>query len=373
MKKHAILAASAAHRWVNCTASYQMTKDLPDTVSVHAQRGSYLHELAYKLLTNECDKLTFADCNELEAYAVQSYVDYIRALDAEHYLLEVEVNFSHIVPEGFGTSDAIIINQDKMTIVDFKAGQGVPVFAKENEQLMLYALGAINTFRDETLLVNKIELVIHQAIINNVNSWTLTIDELNIYAQKFKTAALETLDLTQHRFTPSESVCKFCRAKGNCKAYADYATDMVVKGFDNLSLNPYRLSDDEIVNVLNKADAFLDWVEAVKHLAKDKLLRNEHLQGFYLAMGRKTRSWSDEKALEQYLRTKRVPLSLYKPRKLATVAQLEKLIKNMKNRNIDLNEFIAVSSGAPRIVKDCSNTKTYQDYVLDGFKNENVA
>ncbi|WP_440682095.1 DUF2800 domain-containing protein [Cysteiniphilum halobium] len=367
MKQHAPLSASAAHRWVNCTASYQMTKDLPDSTSIYAERGSALHDLAYSMLIDDPTKsnLTFAECAEDEAVAVKSYVDYVSDAEAEHYYLETKVDFSHIVPEGFGTADAILITPDKLTIVDLKTGKGVPVSATENEQLMLYALGALNTYRDQTLFVQIIECVVHQDIIGNVNSWSVSIDELQTYAQKFKTAAKEAFDLTQHNFNPSTSVCKFCAAKGSCKAYAQYATDMVVEGFQNLTLDPYTLTNDEIVQVLGKADAFQNWIEAVKEHAKDKLLNNEHLNGYSLAVGRKSRSWTDEKILEQFLKQKRIPLSIYKPRKLASVAQLE---KKLKHKKLDLNEFIAVSSGAPRIVKDSSNSEAHQNDVLKGFE-----
>ena len=38
------------------------------------------------------------------------------------------------------------------------------------------------------------------------------------------------------------------------------------------------------------------------------------------------------------------------------------------SKKIDLNEFIASSNGAPRIVKDSSNSEAYQNDVLKGFE-----
>ena len=49
------------------------------------------------------------------------------------------------VPEQFGTSDTVIIREAERLLIinDLKYGRGVQVWAEENEQLMLYALGEI--------------------------------------------------------------------------------------------------------------------------------------------------------------------------------------------------------------------------------------
>ena len=61
-------------------------------------------------------------------------------------LIEQRLDFSHIVPEGFGTGDVIILCDDYVEVIDLKYGKGVPVSAQDNPQARLYALGAINLF-----------------------------------------------------------------------------------------------------------------------------------------------------------------------------------------------------------------------------------
>ena len=78
------------------------------------------------------------------------------------------------VPNSFGTADCIILAGDTIKIIDLKYGMGVKVDAEENEQLMLYALGALETFGilgDFT----KAKLVIVQPRLNHISEWEVAI------------------------------------------------------------------------------------------------------------------------------------------------------------------------------------------------------
>ena len=44
---------------------------------------------------------------------------------------------------GFGTGDCVIVADGMLHIIDLQYGLGVLVHAKENSQLMCYALGAL--------------------------------------------------------------------------------------------------------------------------------------------------------------------------------------------------------------------------------------
>ena len=47
---HALLSPSAAHRWLNCTASPLLEKDVKDSGSTFAEEGSLAHAIAAKKL-----------------------------------------------------------------------------------------------------------------------------------------------------------------------------------------------------------------------------------------------------------------------------------------------------------------------------------
>ena len=81
----------------------------------------------------------------------EEYLDCIKqimlAYDTKPYVVaEKKVDFSQFVPKGFGTADCLIMTPDALHVVDFKYGKGVPVDAKDNPQLKLYALGALSEY-----------------------------------------------------------------------------------------------------------------------------------------------------------------------------------------------------------------------------------
>ena len=68
---------------------------------------------------------------------LEPYIDYVwaeyqeakKADKATVLMTEVRVDFSEYVPEGFGTSDVVIIGNDRIVVIDLKYGKGVPVSA----------------------------------------------------------------------------------------------------------------------------------------------------------------------------------------------------------------------------------------------------
>lgn len=58
--------------------------------------------------------------------------------------VEEQLDFSDIVPEGFGTGDMSSLGKDEqgrglLHICDYKNGKGVFIYVHENSQMMLYA------------------------------------------------------------------------------------------------------------------------------------------------------------------------------------------------------------------------------------------
>ena len=150
--KHAKLSASGAHRWIGCAGSVKAEADQPRGSSRFAMEGSSAHELA-ELCLNEGVKPFDMEGKALEGYAdfpvdnemagaIQQYIDYVNAINADFMMTEERVDFSEWVPEGFGTSDIIAIKGDTLHVVDLKYGKGVKVYAEDNPQGLLYALGA---------------------------------------------------------------------------------------------------------------------------------------------------------------------------------------------------------------------------------------
>ena len=76
------------------------------------------------------------------------YAEYIRGIvlsyaQKPYIAVEVKLDLSVYIPEGFGTADCIIISGNELHIVDLKYGKSVAVSAEDNPQLKLYELGEV--------------------------------------------------------------------------------------------------------------------------------------------------------------------------------------------------------------------------------------
>ena len=156
--QHALLSASGAHRWLNCTPSAVLESGEPGSTSEAAEQGTAAHALAEHKLRKALKQRskrpvsTWHD-DEMEehtddyvAYVLEQFNTAKATCPDANLLVEQRLDFSHIVPGGFGTGDAVIIAEPRLHIIDLKYGMGVLVEAEQNPQLMLYALGALHAF-----------------------------------------------------------------------------------------------------------------------------------------------------------------------------------------------------------------------------------
>lgn len=148
-RAHALLSASSSHRWLNCTPAPRLEAPYPDSESDAAAEGTAAHELAEhklrKLNGDDTAPIKESDWADEEMddhtdnYADNVMAELARAQEespAAFLAIEQRLDFSHIVPDGFGTGDAIIVADDTMTIIDLKYGKGVEVSAVGNPQML---------------------------------------------------------------------------------------------------------------------------------------------------------------------------------------------------------------------------------------------
>ena len=163
MSAHAKFSPSAAHRWLRCPGSYDLTKDIPNTSSAAADEGTLAHEVLEHCLNNEVlpteyytDDATMAEyLDEVYLYVMMRKAELEATLFAE---LKVDPD---VDGDGdcWGTADVVLVGSGVVEIIDLKYGAGQFVSVVRNEQLELYALGALN-HPAVTELANDIETVI---------------------------------------------------------------------------------------------------------------------------------------------------------------------------------------------------------------------
>ncbi len=160
--KHSPYSASAAYKWINCPASLALERQIEESVSEDAEKGSLAHAICElkvtkkyiepamtaAVYTRRMNKLKKHELYEESMQKVsEAYLDVINdimySFDSAPYIaVEKRVDYSKYAPEGFGTADCIIIHGSVLWVIDYKNGSGVKVEAEENPQLMLYGLGA---------------------------------------------------------------------------------------------------------------------------------------------------------------------------------------------------------------------------------------
>lgn len=210
MKTHAIFSPSSAYRWINCPASAKLNAKYDDKPSAASIQGTKAHAVAEECLTKGIEA-TGTKCSRAMAAHVQRYLNYISELKHENSEVHVEkkLDFSNYVPKGFGTADCIIINDKSAHLIDLKYGRGL-VYATNNQQLMLYALGLLCW----KPLIRSVTLHIAQPRVNNFNSCNYSIDEIVNFGVHAGKAAQQGLSLDPPFLRGSH--CRYCKHINDC-------------------------------------------------------------------------------------------------------------------------------------------------------------
>lgn len=389
MTQHAKLSASGATRWMGCPGSVNAEEGLPDKSSPYAEKGTVLHDIAEHMLMTDSDGSEFIDKTHvvfddkgkpyLEAFIEQKdieglreYVDYVRNLGG-HILAEQRVDFSDFVPGGFGTADAVVLVDGVLHVVDLKTGQGNRVDAFENPQLMLYGVGSWAKF-DMLMDFHTIKLVIVQPPLDHVSEWEISVDELVNWAEEKVRPAAELALKEDAPRIPSADACKWCKAKGRCKEFANQSLRVVADDFKDIGDFDIKdvdtLSDAEIAAILAKVPLLEGFIKAISEEATQTIMAGGYIPDFKMVAGRSIRKWADEEQAEKALRKKLKVAEVFK-KSLITPAQAEK--KLGKSHPL-LDDLTVKPEGKPTLVPETDKRPALQfnsvEDDFDGFESD---
>ena len=373
-RAHALLSASSSHRWLACPPSAVAAEAYPQQDTEYTREGTTAHEVAENMarLAPDYDKFC-RDCWVVEVTqemvdCAQSYADYIQEQirsDDAVVLLEQRVDFSPWVPDGFGTCDCIILQDDTMTIIDYKYGVGVPVSAEGNPQMKLYALGALNDF-GIAYDVTKIEMHIFQPRINNISDCCLMVEDLLEWAEQEVKPTADLASRGEGDYAAGEW-CKFCPHAGRCRALTGICTEYVET--HSLRAAVPVLAPHEVAEVLAMEPLISLWLKRVKDQALTTLMDGGEVPGYKVVEGRSLRKWADEGEVVRELRAAGYGLEDYSETKLLSPAAMEKSIGKKKVAEL-LDSLIDRSPGAPTIAPASDKRPAY-DRLAEAKKDFN--
>lgn len=392
---HALLSASSAHRWLNCTAAPHFEENFADGTSVYAEEGTLAHAIcelyARKKFTVLSTRKFNAELKKWKAHKLfqdemlktaEAYVEYLteKAMGYStmpHIAFEAKVDLTEYIPEGFGTCDCIMVGGDTLHITDYKHGKGVPVSAVKNPQMMLYALGALKlygaVFGDA---IKKVSMGICQPRLSDeASEYEMFVEDLLAWGENIKPIAKEAFD-GPGAFHPGDH-CRFCKGKAQCRARADYFTDfaqyknseiagrMTSSEFEAWEQAecmgaevPPLLSNEDVARLLEAAAGLDAWYKDLQEYAVSALLAGDEIPGYKLVEGRSNRAFTSvDDAIKTLVDAGYKEAVLY-DRKPKTLTELEKMLGKKTFAEL-LSGFVVKPKGKPTLAAATDKREAY--------------
>ena len=357
---HARLNPSSAERWIHCPGSVALSEQCPPPgSSEYADEGTKAHSIAEAKLRQIIGEITPKELEkiikkhqpdgEMEE-ATDFYRDQVVEIlaaagkDAE-LMVEQRFSLNRWAPESFGTSDAVVIGDGKIEVIDLKYGKGVKVSAKGNPQLRMYGAGAANLF-EGMYDFDTVRMTIIQPRLDHVSTEELPLEELMSWMKDVvKPAAREAYDGTGE--IDAGDWCRWCPAKAVCRKRAEKNLELAKMEFKS----PDLLSADEIGEVLRQAEELSKWTSDVQAYALEQALAGEHFDGWKLVEGRSNRTITDQIKAAELLKAAGFDEAILFKHELYGITQLEKNCGKKKLTEV-IGELIEKPQGKPVLVPE---------------------
>lgn len=346
-KGHSRFAPSSAARWIACPGSVLLSEQIADRPrSTYADEGSVAHAVLDRCLRggstaeafrgfwgsvaksgdvminqNEGDFLIddeIVDSVDLALTEIRGYPGIDDAVCFAEQTVEIREVDGEVV---FGRVDFLAhFPFDRLVVVDFKHGAGVPVEAKENPQLIAYALGALNMIEPD---FDRVDLVIIQPRAPHssgpVRVHTMTPEEVAKWGEQID-AAIGEATKPLGRIKPGPH-CRFCPAASVCPALR-----LATKTLARVADGPPPEEVAKIAAVLDQAERVEAFISACREAAIGLLENGLPVPGWKLVAKRSRRVWADEGVTVRRLKSRGFKQTDYFDQKLKGLKEIEKLL-----------------------------------------------
>lgn len=385
VRSHAKWSASASARNATCPGAIAMCSLVEARESEAAAWGTAAHEvvdaclknlaLAPELFEGQVKKVGRFEI-EVDDEMIACCTDYLEHCYAEieaeecRFWVEEPLPLDKLGPpmEAGGTGDLVLYRPRSrlLKVKDLKTGRGVFVDAKGSWQMRTYALGAVLAHPDldiETVEVTIIQPRMERGDDGGIRSEQFHIADLYEWAGAMlaaiaRAAAAETefLKINGNRVLFDDwaeqwlqtGQCTFCDARALCPKFRNEALASIPKRarewFETpggerppeLSNAAMLLSAEELEHALDGLEMIESWAKAVREKAHNDAERGVVFDHWILVQKIGHRAWISEDAAAAKLAALRLDEEkLYKPRKLVSPAQAEKLLGAKRKGEID--------------------------------------
>lgn len=388
-RSHALLSASGASKWINCPPSARLEDGKQEEGSSEfAEEGTVAHEVSEAILRLTLGIIRQGEYNAVIANLskhplfrldmleeVTPYTDYVLGEyqkllvgdEATQVYIESRLDLSKYAPDSFGTSDATIVGNGTLHVIDLKFGKGIKVDAEDNPQLKLYALGAYEEFGwSDDIKTVKVSIV--QPRLDHISEAEMTLEELLTWGEEVVIPKAEQAYSGEGDCNPGKW-CRWCKVKGDCRALSEFALEGVRSDFSDEDIR--LMSDAEIGEVLKKVDIAQMYFKAVSDHAMAVLLGGGEIEGYKIVEGRSVRKITDESKAVEILKEDFLlsDEELYN-KKLKGLGDLEKLV-GKKNFTEAMGSLIEKPAGSPTLVPVSDKREVYrhETTVTNEFKS----
>lgn len=332
-----------------------------DRSSNAALEGTVAHELAeftlQRYLDGEymtsIDKAYPQDSIKDSPFMCEDMIDYITEytdLVIEDYLrangkmyLEKRFDLSKYVPESSGSADVAIVGKEYLHVIDLKYGTGTPVAAKNNTQMLLYALGMYETLTEaEKGKIKYVKMTIAQIRLGLYLTEEISVNDLLLWARRELVPKARKAWAGDGKHVIGDW-CKYCKAKAVCPEQRSEMLDAfeTIKPIESVSV-------DELGELMNKFDQLRGYMVAVEEYTKDKLLKGIPVKGWKMVKGRSVRKITAPEKVQEVLDGMGWDASDYMNYSLKTLTELEKQM-GKRAFSVHLGDYITLKEGSPAL------------------------
>lgn len=356
----------------NCihNASEYLTKK-----ALHLADFSFKKEISYEELIQKFP-VWDVDMDALAKSNSKFNVDLVDVLRKERdeeptILCEETLDMSYLLPGMIGTVDFAVINSKTLIVSDLKTG-----FVKKNAgkryddggfeinpQIGCYCSAIYHQFKSIYPKIEKIRLIIHQEAQKHISDMEFSIDEFLGWERGLLIPAIQAT-LAKDPECNINPLCKYC--PGHCFCKKVHENFYKVK---DLIKTPSALEDEAIDSLLPKVDEVVQFTEAIKEYAINRMKSGIKYPTHKLVYSKITRKIKDEEKVISLL--KEAGFEPYSPSKMLGITELSKKLGKEKFNQI-VGPYIQIVNGSITLANldDTREEVNIEEFKKESDKNE---